>query len=219
VRSCALAARATGLSANIASTAFAVVGSGERLALKSVIGEVTLAKLPLNGVPETNASLKIVRFAVARAKRLDACGERTSVPPSVMAFALIEGACVAVTGESRAARDGEGAHAVHARRRCECRVLARDVHDILIAGRRRDGVHDEPAREVEHVGIDPAAHGRLVRNFDAKEGRNPPAGTAFGSFAMIVPVLTIPPVTVDAFATSMPLAMTFAPAAIAARSP
>ena len=85
----------------MASSAFGVVASGVSVTPKSEIVEFTVAKAPWIGVPETNTSLKKEGLA-AKAKRLP-CGAKVSVPPSVIAFAAIEGACVCVTWKVRRA--------------------------------------------------------------------------------------------------------------------
>ena len=73
MRSCALAASPAWLKARVTSSAFAVVASGETLAVKSVIGVVTLAKAPESGGSATNTSLKV--WLVPKPERLP-CGRR-----------------------------------------------------------------------------------------------------------------------------------------------
>ena len=70
-----------------------MVASGETLAVKSVIGVVTLAKAPESGGSATNTSLKV--WLVPKPERLP-CGETLSVPSSVIVPALIEAICVGV---------------------------------------------------------------------------------------------------------------------------
>ncbi len=102
MRSCALAARPAWLKVSVASSAFAVVASGERLALKSVIGEVTLAKLPESGGSAAMMFLKTVVPCAASAKRLPAAGASSKVPPCrlivpALKVGYVPGAALCVT--------------------------------------------------------------------------------------------------------------------------
>jgi hypothetical protein len=85
VRSCALAASAAGLSAKVASSAFGVVASGVRLAVKNGAGVVTLVKFPESEVAPTITSLKV--WVAAKAPRLP-CSTTCSAPASFTAPAL-----------------------------------------------------------------------------------------------------------------------------------
>ena len=103
-------------------------------------------------MPETNTSLKTEGVA-AKANRLP-CGATVSVPPKVIAFAAIEGACVCVTCKvSRAFGETVKALTPLTLEAGEIRVLPGDEHQILVSGWRRHRVEDRAAREIRDIGV------------------------------------------------------------------